>query len=283
MTFKDHFSRGYVNYAVYRPVYPDALFTYLSTLVPVHDLAWDCGTGNGQAALGLARHFVRAVATDPSAEQIINAIARPGITYVVSAAERANLASNSVDLISVAQALHWFEFEKFYVEVRRVAKSSGVLAAWCYGLMTIDTAIDEVVTHYYDDIVGLYRPAERRHIERQYRDLPFPFAEIQAPEFFIEQRWTLAQLHGYLWYLVGDAAIRTGQGREPGAMHRRRAAPGLGRSEPAISNTMADFHAHWIDCVRTNDISSSVGVCVMGSQPKKYGAADATCVCPKAQ
>jgi SAM-dependent methyltransferase len=198
MIFKDHFSHHAGDYARYRPDYPPALFEFLAHSVRQHELAWDCGTGSGQAALGLADYFDRVIATDPSAEQIQNAVRNEKISYVVAPAEHVEIRSHSVDLVTVAQALHWFPFEEFYREVRRVLKPDGLLAAWCYGLNRINPDVDKVVQHYYTNIVGPYWPPERRFIDEKYRTVPFPFVELPPPEFHMKAEWDLNDLMGYL-------------------------------------------------------------------------------------
>ncbi len=198
MSFKDHFSKQSDEYAKYRPVYPPELFAYLASLVSAHELAWDCGTGNGQAALGLAALFGRVIATDPSEAQIRNAAAHPRISYRVAPAERTDIAVASVDLVTVAQALHWFDHERFYREVRRVLKPGGVLAVWCYGLNEIAPAIDPIVRRYYSEVVGPYWPPERHFIDERYATIPFPFTELAVPAFGIESRWNLDDFIGYL-------------------------------------------------------------------------------------
>jgi SAM-dependent methyltransferase len=198
MEFKDHFSEHAGVYARYRPVYPAAIFAYLANKASQHELAWDCGTGNGQAAIGLTAHFDRIIATDPSAKQIQHAIAHDKVDYYVAPAEQTNIPSHSVDLITVAQALHWFRFEAFYQEVRRVLKPDGWLAAWCYGLSRINPAVDKVVQHYYSNIVGSFWPPERRYIDEKYATIPFPFVEMPAPEFCMNAEWDLNDFLGYL-------------------------------------------------------------------------------------
>ncbi|NUO78462.1 class I SAM-dependent methyltransferase [candidate division KSB1 bacterium] len=198
MSFKDHFSTQATDYAQYRPNYPEALFAYLATLVPEHKLAWDCGTGNGQAALSLAPHFEKISATDPSAKQIANATPHAKINYHIAPAERTEIPPHSVDLITVAQALHWFDFEKFYAEVGRVLKPNGVLAVWCYTLLESEPQIDAILNEFYFDIVGRYWPPERKLLENNYRDIPFPFEQITTPRFYMEQEWRLDDLFGYL-------------------------------------------------------------------------------------
>lgn len=198
MKFKDHFSDHAGDYARYRPDYPAALFEFLGNRVSQHELAWDCGTGNGQAAFGLTAYFDRIIATDPSAKQIQNAIAHEKIGYYVAPAEQTNIPSHSVDLITVAQALHWFPFEAFYQEVRRVLKPDGWLAVWCYSLSRINPAVDKVVQHYYTNIVGSFWPPERRYVDEKYQTIPFPFVEMPTPEFFMKAEWDLNDFMGYL-------------------------------------------------------------------------------------
>ena len=198
VSFKDHFSNHAVDYARYRPNYPAALYEYLAKAVKQHELAWDCGTGSGQAALGLTGYFDRVIATDPSAEQIRNAARHEKINYVAAPAEQSEIPSRSVDLITVAQAAHWFDLERFYQEVRRVLKPDGMLAVWCYGLSQINPEIDRIVQHYYMNIVGPYWPPERRYIDEKYETIPFPFFELPTPEFHMSAEWDLNEFIGYL-------------------------------------------------------------------------------------
>ncbi len=198
MTFKDHFSRQAGRYTRFRPRYPQELFRFLASLVARPDVAWDCGSGNGQAAVDLADLFSRVVATDPSAKQIAQAQQHERVTYLVAAAEHCPLESQSVDLITVAQALHWFDLDRFYDEARRVARRPGVLAAWSYGLFQISPEVDGCVEHLYHDVVGPYWPPERKWIEEHYATIPFPFDEIVAPRFAMQNRWNLDDVIGYL-------------------------------------------------------------------------------------
>jgi ubiquinone/menaquinone biosynthesis C-methylase UbiE len=152
--FKDHFSGQAADYAKYRPDYPRELFAYLASLTPTRQWAWDCGTGNGQAAVGLAAFFDRVVATDASEKQILNAERNARIDYRVAPAGRSDLDSSSIDLVTVAQALHWFDLDAFYIEAKRVLKPRGALAAWCYNLLEIAPEIDAIVNRFYHEIVG---------------------------------------------------------------------------------------------------------------------------------
>lgn len=198
MNFKDHFSGQASDYAKYRPGYPPELFYYLTTLCRERKTAWDCGTGNGQAALRLAEHFRTVIATDPSEKQIKNAVPHERIFYQVSPAERTSIERSTVDLVTVAQAVHWFNFPEFYKEVRRVGKPGGILAVWCYGLLKVSAEIDAVIDRFYSDTAGAYWPPERKWIDENYRTLPFPFQEIAPPPFSMSDEWDLLEMQGYL-------------------------------------------------------------------------------------
>lgn len=212
--FHDHFSAVANRYADFRPHYPAALFDYLATLAKRDSLVWDCACGNGQATHDLARYFDKVVATDASKEQIASAKPNPKVEFRVAKAEQSGLPGKSVALITVAQALHWFDFESFYAEARRVLKSNGVLAAWAYGINTVEgDAVNEVVQDFYGNVVGPYWPPERKFVEAGYRTIPFPFPEFAAPSFRMEAHWTLAQLLGYLstWSATNRRIKATGQ------------------------------------------------------------------------
>ena len=197
MTFKDHFSKQAAGYAKFRPRYPQKLFDYLGSIAPSRQLAWDCGTGNGQAAVGLASVFDRVIATDASEKQIASAQSHKTVEDRVAPAENSGIESETLDLIMVAQALHWFDLDRFYAEAQRVLKLDGVLAASAYNLLQIEPAIDEIVNRYYYEVVGPFWPPERKLVE-QFSDLPFPFQEIDPPEFEMTAQWNLDHLLGYL-------------------------------------------------------------------------------------
>jgi len=197
-SFEDHFSAQSGQYAQYRPKYPDAMYAYLASIVPARSWVWDCGTGNGQAAVGLAQHFERVYATDASAEQIDRAYPHENVEYHIEGAEQVSLESESVDLVTVAQAVHWFDFDKFYTEVKRVLKTKGILAVWTYALPEISPQIDEVLYKYYSKTLSGFWPDRIRYIEEKYQTLPFPFEEIAHPPFVMETRWDLRQLIGFL-------------------------------------------------------------------------------------
>jgi ubiquinone/menaquinone biosynthesis C-methylase UbiE len=198
VAFKDHFSKQAADYAKFRPRYPRELFEYLGSVAPTHTLAWDCATGNGQAAVELAEVFDRVIATDASEKQIANAEPHGRVEYRVAPAEESGIESDSIDLIMVAQALHWFDLPRFYEEARRTLKSNGVLAASAYKFLHVAPEIDQLVnSRYYDRIVGPFWPRERVLVEK-FEQLPFPFSEIQTPSFEMIARWNLEHLVGYL-------------------------------------------------------------------------------------
>lgn len=197
-SFEDHFSAQSEEYARYRPRYPDELFAYLASLAPGRRLAWDCGTGSGQAAVDLARRFDRVVATDASPDQIAHAATHARIEYRVEPAEEAGLEPGSVDLVTVANAAHWFDLPKFYQVVRRVAAVDGILAVWMYHLPVIDPAIDRILFRYYKEVLGDYWPERIHYLDERYRTLPFPFIELDPPQFEARAEWDLHQLTGFL-------------------------------------------------------------------------------------
>ena len=196
--FHDHFSGVAAKYADFRPHYPAALFDYLATLAPAGSTVWDCATGNGQAAVDLAARFARVIATDASQDQIAAATPHTNVEYRVAQAEASGLADGTVALVTVAQAMHWFDLQKFYAEVKRVLRSDGVLAAWAYGINEIEGAeVNALAKDYYANVVGPYWPSERKLVEEGYRSIPFPFTKITPPVFQMEARWTLEELLGY--------------------------------------------------------------------------------------
>lgn len=214
--FNDHFGKVADHYADSRPGYPTQLFAWLAAQCAQHALAWDCGTGSGQAAVELAQHFRHVLASDASTAQIAKAGAHPRIDYRVAPAEHSDLDAACVDLVTVAQALHWFDLDAFYAEVRRVLKPGGLIAAWSYGVFkAADETIDAPLQHFYHQVVGPYWPAERRHVENGYRELAFPFQAVPAPTFAMRADWTLAQLLGYLRSWSATARFIEAKGGDP--------------------------------------------------------------------
>src|SRR5688572_3407993 len=194
---KDNFSKQSAIYAKYRPAYPEQLYDFLFQHVANKKAAWDCATGNGQAAKILAKAFDKVYATDISQKQIENAIQQPNIFYSVQPAERTNFADNSFDLITVAQALHWFRFDDFYTEMSRVAKTNSIFAGWAYSLLRISKEIDVLIEDHHYNILGNYWDEERKYVDEEYRNIPFPFKKLTTPGFTITCAWTLDELEGY--------------------------------------------------------------------------------------
>lgn len=195
---KDNFSTQANEYAKFRPGYPPELFSYIAGLAPSLHAAWDCATGNGQAAVLLADIFTSVFATDISQKQLDNATPKPNISYSVAPAEKTPFPDSYFDCVVVAQALHWFNFPLFYAELDRVLKPGGVFAAIGYSLPSIDAGTDELLLHFYKNVIGMYWDMERRYVENEYSNVPFPYPLIQSPEFTISYRWNVLQFKGYL-------------------------------------------------------------------------------------
>jgi SAM-dependent methyltransferase len=215
LSFKDHFSARSGDYAAYRPTYPRALIDYLADLCEKTETALDVGCGTGQLSVLLADRFERVVATDASAQQIEKAETHERVEYCVASAENSRLPENTFDLITVAQAAHWFDLDAFYAEAQRVGKPGAVLALITYGVIQADPDIDGTVRHFYKDVVGSYWPPERRYVEDGYRTLSFPFKELTVPPLAIEVHWNASELIGYAdtWSAVRGA--EKALGREP--------------------------------------------------------------------
>lgn len=195
---KDNFSNQSDKYALFRPKYPFALFDYINSLVDVKSKVWDCGTGNGQIAVELSKTFEQVFATDISQQQLDQAIKEENIFYSIQQAEQSNFKGDFFDLIIVAQAVHWFDFDRFYAEVNRTGKSNSILVLLGYGRIEISEEIAHIITDFYENKLAGYWDHERRYIDDMYRTIPFPFEEIQASEFEMRHIWTLEHFIGYL-------------------------------------------------------------------------------------
>lgn len=211
--FKDHFSTRSGDYAQYRPGYPLALIDYLAGLAPGRDLALDCGCGTGQLSVLLAEAFSRVMATDASPQQIENATPHERIDYRVAPAAQSGLPEASADLITVAQAAHWFDLDAFYAEVGRVLKPQGVIALITYGVIKTDGEVGRILDDFYYHVIGPYWPPERRHVEAGYQTLAFPFAEITPPDLAMTAEWSLSEVLGYVdtWSAVRGAEAALGR------------------------------------------------------------------------
>lgn len=241
-SFKDHFSTQALDYSKYRPDYPQELYDFILSEVKEHKTAWDCGTGNGQAAVVLSQYFEKVFATDPSAEQLKNAAQKSNIEYSVTTAEKSTLSANSIDLITVAQALHWFNFNKFFAVAKRVAKPNALIAVWSYELCKVDENIDNVFLHFYNNILGNYWAPERRYVENAYSSIPFPFNEVKENVFYMRKQWSLQDFVGYLstWSAV-QKYIKI-NGTNP------------------LELVAADFEKAWINPITVKEVSFPVTV-----------------------
>lgn len=216
MTFKDHFSERAALYAACRPHYPESLFRYLASVTPAHDLAIDCGTGNGQAAVGLADYFTRVIGIDPSSAQIDNATVRANIDYRIAPAEHTGAEAHSADLVAAAQALHWLNAPAFFTEATRLLKPDGTIAVWGYGDPVLDTRGLHDLLHTFNRVkLEAYWFAERQLLLDGYRTIDFPFVELTPPTFELRASWTLAELLGYLRTWSSAARYLEQNGADP--------------------------------------------------------------------
>ncbi len=194
----DNFASGGKDYALFRPESPREVFDFLYSHVKIFDRAWDCGTGNGQVAVTLADRFNTVYGTDISEDQLAHAQQKDNVIYRKERSELTTFADQTFDLITVAQAIHWFDFQPFYKDVRRVAKPGALFAAWTYSLLRLSPELNAVIDHFYMNITHKYWDKERDYVDAHYKTIPFPFEEITAPEIKIVKSYTMEQLIGYL-------------------------------------------------------------------------------------
>jgi SAM-dependent methyltransferase len=237
MAFKDRFSGHASDYAQFRPRYPAALFEYLARMAPDRSCAWDCATGNGQAAIGLAGFFERVVATDASEAQIANADRHERIEYHIATADRSGLEVQSVSAVTVAQALHWLDVDLFFEEVKRVLKPNGVIAVWCYNLVNVSPAIDVLIEDFYRETVGPYWDSERRLVETGYHAVAFPFIEFEAPTFRMTANWSFDHLLGYVRTWSATKGFVIARGFDP--------VTALGQTLKAIWGSADELPVSW--------------------------------------
>lgn len=195
---KDNFSAQASDYSKFRPTYPQEMIDYILSFVSQKRAALDVATGNGQVAVLLSPHFEEVFATDISQKQLDNAGHRPNITYRLESAENTKFSDNQFDLITVAQAIHWFDFDKFYDEAKRILKPDGVIAVMGYGLFITNPESDKIILNFYESIIGPYWDAERKYIDDNYTTIPFPFDEQPGKAFNNAATWNFEQLAGYL-------------------------------------------------------------------------------------
>jgi ubiquinone/menaquinone biosynthesis C-methylase UbiE len=210
---KDNFSTQASTYAKFRPTYPKEVFEYLNSVVKNKNTVWDCATGNGQMAIELAKIFTKVYATDISQKQLDNAFHAENIEYSLAKAEETHFADNTFNLITVAQAIHWFDFDKFYAEVNRVAKNGAVLFVIGYGMPRFEGKIDEILQDFYWNVTGPYWDAERKHLDNKLESIPFPYEQIECPIFKNEYHWTLEMAEGYFnsWSAVQHYINKNGE------------------------------------------------------------------------
>ncbi|WP_281228511.1 class I SAM-dependent methyltransferase [Flavobacterium aquiphilum] len=195
---KDNFSKQALGYSKYRPQYPDEMIDYLISFVNNKSMALDIATGNGQIAHKLTAYFEKVYATDISQKQLDNAIQAPNLVYRLEPAEKSSFDNQAFDLITVAQAVHWFDFDLFYKEIYRILKPDGVFAVLGYGLFSTNSESDVILRNYYYNIVGSYWDKERKYLDENYTTIPFPFNEMETKSFENHFIWTFEELIGYL-------------------------------------------------------------------------------------
>lgn len=195
---KDNFSNQAPQYSQFRPHYPQELIDHVLSFVQNRDTALDVATGNGQVAIALSKHFHTVYATDISEKQLLQAPKVLNVIYKNQSAEATDFGNHQFDLITVAQAIHWFDFNKFYTEVNRILKPDGIIAIIGYGLLRTNPHSDKILLDFYHTIVGPFWDAERKYIDHHYRTIPFPFEELETESFSNEFTWSFSQLIGYL-------------------------------------------------------------------------------------
>lgn len=238
MTKGPDYSRVAEFYSIARPGYPEELFEWLASLVERHEVAWDTATGSGQAAVSLAKHFQRVIATDISEEQIVHARTYPRIEYRAASAEASGLADSSVDLIVSAAALHWFDLERFYAEARRVGRPGSVLAAWTNNVAYVEPPFDKVLGPFYRQVVAPYFAPGARLVDDRYETIALPGTPLEAPSYSVVVCWTSAQILEFIRTWSGVQAYKEQTGRDPVA----KLAPAI---EELCGSTEAVHELRW--------------------------------------
>ena len=231
------FSGMAAEYAASRPLYPPALFEWLASTVKRRDMAWDAATGNGQAAVGLARHFDRVVATDRSPVQIGHGMRHDRVEYRVAPAEESGLESGSIDLVAVAAAIHWFDLPRFYEEVRRVIRPGGTLAAWTYHVAYVGPPLDRVLRPFYDDVVGPHFAAGARMVDARYEGLTLPGEPLEPPSFSVSTRWNADQVLRFIRTWSGIETCIAVTGKDPVVAIEGAIRQALGGGDSAVDLT----------------------------------------------
>jgi len=212
----EYFSTGSLDYAKYRPRYPLEWFDWLAAQCPWRGLAWDCACGSGQATEDLARRFQKVIATDASAAQLLNTPLLPNVEWRLASGEASGLDAERVDLVTVAQALHWFDLGRFWQECRRVLKPGGMIAVWGYGIADLTHEVaNGIFQDFYHGVLGDFWPKERRMVEEGYEGIDFPFPEISVPRFAMRQLWDADHIAGYCASWSATDRYRNATGRDP--------------------------------------------------------------------
>lgn len=209
------FSQQAELYARYRPHYPQEMYDFIFEHLSSRRWAWDCATGSGQVARYLSRHFGKVIATDISEEQLRHAPQLSNVRYQKAFAGDSGLPDNHFDLITVAQAIHWFDFEQFYREVRRVAKDDALLAVIGYGMVRVNDKINPIIDELYEKAFGAYFNENRKYLDEEYRTIPFPFDEISSPSFSHTLNWKPEELKGYFNSWSAIQKIKSADGYNP--------------------------------------------------------------------
>ena len=240
---KDRFSSLAHQYAQFRPHYPAEVYHFMREQVSAYTSAWDCGTGNGQVAIQLASFMEQVAATDISQNQLDAAAQHPTIQYSLQPAEQTNFPDNHFDLVTVAQAIHWFQFDAFYQELHRVLKPNGLFVVLGYGLLYINPAVDAVLYDFYENTIGAYWDPERQYIEQKYQSIPFPLEEIETPLVTLSLHWTLAHFLGYLKSWSAVKRYEETHGVNPVDMRHQDIAKAWGSSESLMAKFPILFRA----------------------------------------
>jgi SAM-dependent methyltransferase len=214
VSFHDYFSDHTRLYASARPTYPEELFRFVASIAPAHERVWDCATGNGQAAIGLAHYFAEVEATDASDDQIASAKPAPNIIYSVRSAEESGFPPHHFDAVCVASAIHWFDYDRFYPEVMRVLRRRGVIAAWGYDHLRVAPDFDEEFARRVERVIAPHWPPRKKLLHDGYRDVPFPFVRIEPPPIEMHADWSFDQLMAFVRSWSGVQRCIAAQGDE---------------------------------------------------------------------
>lgn len=202
-------------YAKSRPGYPEELFKYLASLIDNHNVAWDCATGSGQAALSLVKYFDKVIATDVSREQIKNAVQHSRIEFRVCPSENSGISDNSVNLITAASAVHWFNLPEFYREAKRVMAAEGVIAVWTYHVGYIEPPFNDLFLRFYRDILSPYFSEGARLVDNRYADIVLPGKQIESKNLFVSVKWKLSDMFNFIESWSGTQEYRKRNGENP--------------------------------------------------------------------